>query len=87
MQAIPAQSVALLQNYDSRPSKILTTLATVISAVEDGFSKAEQYEALARKSDSELAALGLTREDLRQRKRVLNVKQITEIASRACYRL
>jgi uncharacterized protein YjiS (DUF1127 family) len=64
MQAIRAQSVALLHSSNSKPSKILTTLATVISAVEDGFSKAEQYEALARKSDSELAALGLTREDL-----------------------
>jgi uncharacterized protein YjiS (DUF1127 family) len=64
MQAIQAQSVALLQNYDSKPSKILTTLATIISAVEDGFNKAQQYEVLARKSDGELAALGLTREYL-----------------------
>jgi hypothetical protein len=64
MQAIQAKSVALLQNCGSKPSKILTTLATVTSAVEDGFNKAEQYEVLARKSDSELAALGLKREDL-----------------------
>jgi hypothetical protein len=64
MQAIQAQSVALLQNYDSKPGKSLATLATVCAAVEEGFNKAEQFEVLARKSDSELAALGLMREDL-----------------------
>jgi hypothetical protein len=32
--------------------------------VEEGFNKAEHYEALARKSHSEPAALGLSREDL-----------------------
>jgi uncharacterized protein YjiS (DUF1127 family) len=64
MQAIQAQSIALLQNCSSKPSKILTTLVTICSAVGEGIGKAEQYEVLAHKSDSELAALGLTREDL-----------------------
>jgi uncharacterized protein YjiS (DUF1127 family) len=64
MQAIQAQSDALLRNCDSKPGKLLTTLLTFFSAMEEGFNKTGQYEALARKSDSELAALGLTREDL-----------------------
>ena len=64
MQAIQAQSLVLLRSDDSKPSKILTTLTTFFSAVEEGFNKAEQYEALARKSDSELAELGINREDL-----------------------
>jgi hypothetical protein len=65
MQAIPAQSLALLHSFDSKSCKIFaTTLATIFSAVEEGFSKAEQYEVLARKSEGELAVLGLTREDL-----------------------
>jgi uncharacterized protein YjiS (DUF1127 family) len=64
MQAIQTQSIALLQNYDSKPNKIVTALATIFSALEEGFSKCEQYEALARKSDSELAALGVSREEL-----------------------
>jgi uncharacterized protein YjiS (DUF1127 family) len=64
MQAIQAQSIALLQNCERKQSKIISILAMFFSAVEEGFKKAEQYEALARKSDSELAALGVTREDL-----------------------
>jgi hypothetical protein len=64
MQAIQAQPMALLRNCESKQSKIINTLATFFSAVEEGFDKAEKYEALARKSDSELAALGLAREDL-----------------------
>jgi uncharacterized protein YjiS (DUF1127 family) len=64
MQFGQAHFVALPQNFESNPSKVLTTLTTFFSAVEEGFNKAEQYEALARKSDSELAALGLSREDL-----------------------
>jgi uncharacterized protein YjiS (DUF1127 family) len=64
MQAIQAQTLAALQTYDSRSSKILTTLAALFSAVQEGLNNAEQYEALARKSDGELAALGVTREDL-----------------------
>jgi hypothetical protein len=51
---------ALLHNL----SQVVTTLTTLFAAVEEGFNKAEQYEALARKSDSELAALGLSREGL-----------------------
>jgi uncharacterized protein YjiS (DUF1127 family) len=64
MQAIQAQALAILPTCDSKPSKILTTLAAFFSAVEEGFTKCEQYEALAHKSDGELAALGITREDL-----------------------
>jgi uncharacterized protein YjiS (DUF1127 family) len=64
MQAIQARSIALLQNCERKQSKIISILATFFSAVEEGFNKAEQYEALARKSDGELAALGITREDL-----------------------
>ena len=41
-----------------------TTLGSLLEAVSEGFSKAELYEQLARKSDAELAALGLRREDL-----------------------
>jgi hypothetical protein len=36
----------------------------LLEAVSEGFNKAELYERLARKSDAELAALGLRREDL-----------------------
>jgi hypothetical protein len=64
MQAIQAQSLAMLPTSDSKPSKILTALATFFSAVEEGFNNVEQYEILARKSNSELAALGLARKDL-----------------------
>jgi hypothetical protein len=53
-----------LQNCERKQSKIGTTLATIFSAVEEGFNKCEQYEALGRKSDSELATLSVTREDL-----------------------
>jgi hypothetical protein len=64
MQAIQAQAFGTLQSYDSKPSKILTALGAFFSAVEEGFNKCEEYEALARKSDGELAALGKAREDL-----------------------
>jgi hypothetical protein len=64
MHTIQAQLLALPQIQDSKPSKIISTIATFLSAFEEGFNKAEQYEALAHKSDSDLAALGLTREDL-----------------------
>jgi hypothetical protein len=43
MQAIQAQSIALLQNCERKPSKIVTTLATIFSAVEEGFNKCERY--------------------------------------------
>jgi hypothetical protein len=58
------QSFAVLQSSDKEPSRIQSALASFFSVVEEGFNKAEQYEALMRKSDSELAALGLRREDL-----------------------
>ncbi|MBO0758535.1 MAG: hypothetical protein J2P54_22015 [Bradyrhizobiaceae bacterium] len=71
MQFVQAQFAALLQNYESNQSKVLTTLSKVLTtltafsaAVREGVNKAEQDEALARKSDRELAALGLSREDL-----------------------
>jgi hypothetical protein len=48
------QRAALLQNYESNRSKVLTTLTTFFAAVQAGFNVAEQYEALARNSDSEL---------------------------------
>jgi hypothetical protein len=64
MQAIQAQSIALLQNCERKQSNIISILATFFSAVEEGFNKCEQNEALARKSDSELAALGVTRKGL-----------------------
>jgi hypothetical protein len=47
------QRAALPQNYESSQSKVLTTLTTFFAAVQAGFNEAEQYEALARKSDSE----------------------------------
>jgi hypothetical protein len=40
------------------------SLGSLLEAVSEGFNKAELYERLARKSDAELAALGLRREDL-----------------------
>jgi hypothetical protein len=40
------------------------SLGSLLAAVGEGFNKAELYERLARKSDAELAALGLRREDL-----------------------
>jgi uncharacterized protein YjiS (DUF1127 family) len=62
---------AMLENYESNLSKVrtilskvLTTLTIFSAAVEEGFNKADQYETLARKSDRELAALGLSRKDL-----------------------
>ena len=67
MSFAQTQSITLFRSVDSRtrkPSKLLATLSTVLSAVEDGFNKAELYEQLARKSDSELAALGVRRVDL-----------------------
>jgi hypothetical protein len=71
MQHVHAQFVALLHNYESDRSKVLeplskvlTMLTTFFAAAEEGFSKAELYEALARKSDSELAALGPSRDHL-----------------------
>jgi len=39
-------------------------LAALLSAFEEGFGKARRYQTLARKSDAELAELGLAREDL-----------------------
>jgi hypothetical protein len=64
MHAIQIRSFAVLQSYDRKPSKFFSTLASFFSAIEEGFNKAEQYEVLTRKSDSELAACGLRREDL-----------------------
>jgi uncharacterized protein YjiS (DUF1127 family) len=62
---------AMLENYENNLSmvrttlsKVLATLRTFSAAVEEGFNKADQYEALSRKSDRELAALGLSRKDL-----------------------
>jgi hypothetical protein len=40
------------------------SLGSLLEAASEGFNKAEFYERLARKSDAELAALGLRREDL-----------------------
>jgi hypothetical protein len=42
MQAIQAQSIALMQNCERKPSKIISVLATFFSAVEEGFNKCEQ---------------------------------------------
>jgi hypothetical protein len=39
-------------------------LTTFFAAAEEGFNKAELYEALTRKSDGELAALGPSRDHL-----------------------
>jgi uncharacterized protein YjiS (DUF1127 family) len=64
MQVVQTQSIALPRNCERKRGKIINTLATFFSAVEEGFNKAEQYEALAHKSDRQLAALGVTREDL-----------------------
>jgi uncharacterized protein YjiS (DUF1127 family) len=41
-----------------------TFWATLVGAVEEGMRKAERYQALTRKTDAELAELGLKREDL-----------------------
>jgi uncharacterized protein YjiS (DUF1127 family) len=64
MHAIQPQSIAHPRNCERKRGKIINTLAAFFSAVEEGFNKAEQYEALAHKSDHELAALGVTPEDL-----------------------
>jgi uncharacterized protein YjiS (DUF1127 family) len=41
-----------------------TFFATLMGAIEEGLLKAERYQALSRKTDAELADLGLRREDL-----------------------
>jgi hypothetical protein len=64
MQAIQIRSFAALPSCEKKPSKTLSTLAPFFSVIEEGFNRAEHYEALARKSDDELAARGLRREDL-----------------------
>jgi hypothetical protein len=58
----PAYFVTRPQNYESGRNNVLTTLSkvpnaltTLFAAVDEDFYKAEQYEALARKSDRELA--------------------------------
>jgi hypothetical protein len=49
-------------HYESNLSKLLSRLTTFFAAVEGGFNTAEQYEALARKSNSELVAFGFSHE-------------------------
>lgn len=68
---VQAQFVARPRNYESSRNNVLTTLSkvptmltTFFAAIEQGFYKAEQYEVFARKSDGELAALALSRDDL-----------------------
>ena len=39
-------------------------LSTLAGAIEEGLTKAENYQALSRKTDAELSELGLKREDL-----------------------
>jgi uncharacterized protein YjiS (DUF1127 family) len=41
-----------------------TFLAALLSAFREGIGKARRYQVLTRKSDTELAALGISREDL-----------------------
>lgn len=41
-----------------------TFLSAFLSSLEEGISKARQYQRLARKSDAQLAELGIRREDL-----------------------
>jgi hypothetical protein len=38
--------------------------ASLVGAIEEGLRKAERYQTLSRKTDAELAELGLQREDL-----------------------
>ena len=64
MHSIQAQSIKFSPSHEKRPSMVLTSLGTFFAAIEEGFHNAERYEALARKSNSELAAAGLTRADL-----------------------
>jgi uncharacterized protein YjiS (DUF1127 family) len=64
MYAIQIRSFATLPSCERKPSSPLSTLASLFTAIEEGFNKAGRYEALTRKSDSELAAHGLRREDL-----------------------
>lgn len=71
MEIAQSNFVALVENFENNRSKVVTalttyftTLMTFLATVEEGFNKAEQYEALARKSHNELAELGLSREDL-----------------------
>jgi hypothetical protein len=40
------------------------SLGSLPEAASEGFNKAELYEQLARKSDAEVAALGVRRKDL-----------------------
>jgi len=53
-----------LQFPSGRETRRGTLFATFVGAVEEGLRKAERYQALSRKSDAELAELGLQREDL-----------------------
>jgi uncharacterized protein YjiS (DUF1127 family) len=41
-----------------------TFLSALLNAFHEGVGKARRYQTLARKSDAELAALGINREDL-----------------------
>ena len=41
-----------------------TFFSALVAAFQEGFGKARHYQALARKSDAELARLGIRREDL-----------------------
>ena len=68
MHSIQAQSIKLSPSHEKGPSMVLTSLVTIFAAIEEGFHKAERYEALASKSNSELAAAGLTPQTCRVRR-------------------
>jgi len=47
-----------------RKEQSRVSLGSLLAAASEGINKATLYERLVRKSDAELAALGLRREDL-----------------------
>ena len=59
MELIQAHFAAQPQNFQNDRIKVFAT-------VEKDLNRANQYAALARKSHSDLAALGLSREDLQR---------------------
>ena len=46
------------------PASLAKRLSVLVSVIEEGFVKAQRYQALSRCSDRELARLGLTYQEL-----------------------
>ena len=56
--------VIALRAIRERKRDSRVSIGSYLAAVGEGFNKAEFYEWLARKSDAELAAFGVEREEL-----------------------